>query len=249
MDSYYSSPQLFLQLVKRNTDAVGTVRCNRKSLPSDFKTAKLRKNERIARYYNKLMALKWHDKKYVHMLSTYYKNDTTIIQKHQIQIEKRTCIHEYNDTMGGVDMTDQLTAAYSIPRKRLKKYYKKIFMVLLDFAILNSYQLYKIKTQETSNTLMTQLQFRIALVRSLLEQNLDDNLPGHLVKRGRPSNEPTPARLSSRHFPSFIPSTGNKQNPTRRCYVCSHTQNQINRIRHESRFECTICNVALCVDP
>ncbi|CAF1690820.1 unnamed protein product, partial [Adineta ricciae] len=100
MDNYYSSPQLFLQLVKRNTDAVGTVCCNRKSLPSDFKTAKLRKNERIARYYNKLMALKCHDKKYVHMLSTYHKNDTTIIQKHQIQIEKPTCIHEYNDTMG-----------------------------------------------------------------------------------------------------------------------------------------------------
>ncbi len=96
---------------------------------------------------------------------------------------------------------------------------------------------------------MTQLQFRIALVRSLLEQNLKDNLPGHLVRRGRPSNEPTPARLLSRHFPSFIPPTENKQHPTRRCYVCTHTQNEINRTRHESRFECVDCNVALCVDP
>lgn len=73
MDNHYSSPQLFLQLVKTNTDAVGTVRCNRKSLPSDFKTAKLRKNERITRYCNKLMALKWCNRKYVHMLSTYRK--------------------------------------------------------------------------------------------------------------------------------------------------------------------------------
>ncbi|CAF1446263.1 unnamed protein product [Adineta ricciae] len=208
-----------------------------------------RTNERIARYYNTLMALKWHDKKYVRILSTYHKNDTTIIQKHQIQIEKPTCVHEYNDTMCGVDIADQLIAAYSIPRKRLKTYYRKICMVLLDFAILNSYELYKIKTQQTSNTAMTQLQFHIALVRSLLEQNLDDNLPGHLVKRGRPSNEPTPARLISRHFPSFIPLTENKQKLARRCYVCTHPQNQINRARHESRFECTLCHVALCVDP
>ncbi|CAF4596301.1 unnamed protein product [Rotaria sp. Silwood2] len=249
MDNYYSSPKLFLQLVERNTDAVGTVRSNRKSLPSNFKYVKLKKNERIARYYNKMMALKWRDRKYVHMLSTYHTNNTTIIQKGQTQVEKPTCVYEYNNTMGGVDMTDQLMATYSIPRKGLKKYYKKIFMILLDLSILNSYHLYKVKTQQTSNNVMTQLQFRIALVRSLLEQNLHDNLPGHLVKRGRPSNEPTPARLVSRHFPSLIPPTENKQHPARRCYVCSHTENKSNRTRRESRFECTICNAGLCVDP
>ncbi|CAF4506482.1 unnamed protein product [Rotaria sp. Silwood2] len=249
MDNYYSSPKLFLQLVERNTDAVGTVRSNRKSLPSNFKYVKLKKNERIARYYNKMMALKWRDRKYVHMLSTYHTNNTTIIQKGQTQVEKPTCVYEYNNTMGGVDMTDQLMATYSIPRKGLKKYYKKIFMILLDLSILNSYHLYKVKTQQTSNNVMTQLQFRIALVRSLLEQNLQDNLPGHLVKRGRPSNEPTPARLVSRHFPSLIPPTENKQRPARRCYVCSHTENKSNRTRRESRFECTICNVGLYVDP
>ncbi len=50
-------------------------------------------------------------------------------------------------------------------------------MILLDFAVLNLYHLYKIKTQETSNDVITQLQFCVALARSLLEQNLRDNLP------------------------------------------------------------------------
>jgi hypothetical protein len=67
--------------------------------------------------------------------------------------------------------------------------------------------------------------------------------------RGRPSNEPTPTRLVSRHFPFFIPPTENKQYPTRRCYVCAHTQNEFNRTRSESGYECTICNIAFCVDP
>jgi len=96
---------------------------------------------------------------------------------------------------------------------------------------------------------MTQLQFRIALVRSLLEQNLQNDLSKHSVRRGRPSNEPTPIRLISRHFPSLIPPTESKQHPTRRCYVCAHTKNESNRTRSESRYECTICDVALCVDP
>ena len=143
--------------------------------------------------------------------------------------------------MGGVDRADQLIAPYCIPRQRLRKYYKKIFMVLLDLAILNSYHLYKIQNQETSHDVMTQLQFRIALARSLPEQNLHDNLQGPLVRIGRPSNEPTPARLVGRHFPSLIPPSENKQLPTRRCFVCSHTEKKINRTRHESRYECPIC--------
>jgi len=54
---------------------------------------------------------------------------------------------------------------------------------------------------------------------SLLEQNIQDNLSGHLVRRGR--------RSVARHSPSLIPATENKQLPTRRCFVCSHTEKKI----------------------
>jgi Transposase IS4 len=58
MNNYYSSPKLFLELVKRKIDAVGIVRSNRKSLPLDFRNSELKNNERIARYYKKVTALK-----------------------------------------------------------------------------------------------------------------------------------------------------------------------------------------------
>lgn len=58
MHNYYCSPKLFLKLGKRKTDALGTVRSNRKSLPLNFRNAKLKKGERVVRYYKKLMALK-----------------------------------------------------------------------------------------------------------------------------------------------------------------------------------------------
>ena len=122
-------------------------------------------------------------------------------------------------------------------------------MVLLVLAILSSYHSYKIQTQEASHDVMTQLHFRIVLARSLLEKNLQDNLSGHLVIIGRPSSQPTPARLVERYFPCLIPPSENKQLPTRRCFVCSHTEKKTNRTKHESRYKCSICNVGLCFDP
>jgi hypothetical protein len=116
IDNHYSSPALFLYLVKRKADTVGTVRSYRNSLPSVFRNFKLKRNERIARYYEKVMALKWFDKKYVHVLSTYHGNNIAIVRKRQTQVEKPTCVHEYNDTMGGVDRYDQFIAPFSIPR-------------------------------------------------------------------------------------------------------------------------------------
>ncbi|CAF1529764.1 unnamed protein product [Didymodactylos carnosus] len=184
MDNYYYSPKLYIELVKQKTDAVGTVRFNRRGLSINFRHIKLEKNEGIVRYYKKVLALKWLDKKYVNMLLTYHKDDITIIHKRGTQIEKPTCVHEYNVTRGGIDLTDQQIAPYCLPRKRMKKYYKKIFMILLNLAILNSYHLYKIQTQQTNDNMMTQLQFCIALARSLLKYNLHDHLPNQVVRRG-----------------------------------------------------------------
>jgi len=45
-------------------------------------------------------------------------------------------------------MSDGVIIAYSTARKRLKKYYKKIFLHLLDIVCLNSFLLNKKKTIE-----------------------------------------------------------------------------------------------------
>ena len=66
-------------------------------------------------------------------------------------------------------------------------------MILFDLAVLNSYHLYMIQTQEIRDDVMRQLQFRLGLARCLLEQNLQDSLTGHLVNIGRPSSERTQA--------------------------------------------------------
>jgi hypothetical protein len=56
LDNYYSSPELFDLLNQLHTDAVGTVRSNRKELPKDVMKCKLKKGEVAVSYRNKLMA-------------------------------------------------------------------------------------------------------------------------------------------------------------------------------------------------
>ncbi|CAF1441387.1 unnamed protein product [Adineta ricciae] len=114
MDSYYSSPKLFLQMIKRKTDAVGTIRSNRIGLPIAFKRIELHKNEQIFRYYKKLMPVKWLDEKYVTMLSTYHNDDVTIIHKRNKQIEVPVRVHDYNVTMDGIDLADQQLAPHCV---------------------------------------------------------------------------------------------------------------------------------------
>lgn len=57
MDNYYASPELYHILVSHQTDAVGTVRPNRKHLSLKLKSTKLNKDDCVSQYCGKLMQL------------------------------------------------------------------------------------------------------------------------------------------------------------------------------------------------
>lgn len=122
-DNYYSSPTLFDELYAEDTLAVGTVRVNRKEMPTVFKL-KLKKGEARYRQRNNLMAVKWADKRDVTMLSTKHEATFSVPGK----VDRATgelfaipsCILDYNKYMGGVDMADQMGKYYTITRKTVK---------------------------------------------------------------------------------------------------------------------------------
>ncbi|KAK6166969.1 hypothetical protein SNE40_022156 [Patella caerulea] len=142
MDNFFSSPALYDELCARNNDAVGTIRPNRKGLSKDFLKQKLRNGEIKAVYSEKLMLLKWRDKKDVHMLSTIHDARTKQVARADPDkppvVKPQVCC-DYNDTMGGVDLSDAFLSAYPSSRKRLKKYYMKQFRHIMDMAVLNAH--------------------------------------------------------------------------------------------------------------
>ena len=74
-DNYYNSPDLIDLLHKRKMHACGTVRKNRKSLPSAVTQAKLKQGKTVFCCKNNLLALKWMDKREVYILSGLHKGN------------------------------------------------------------------------------------------------------------------------------------------------------------------------------
>ncbi|KAF2886199.1 hypothetical protein ILUMI_19975 [Ignelater luminosus] len=203
MDNFYNSPQLADLLVSKKTDVYGTLRANRKEVPKELSTTKILKGEVIGFQRGKVAVMKWKDKKEICLLSSIYGVETVNVQNRGETISKPKLVHEYNDTMGGVDRVDQHLADYTLPRKRGKNYYKKIFFYLFDLALWNSFVLYS-KTGGTK----TALEYRMDIVKLIMEKYHHSEF---CSATGRPSVIPTPRRLTGRHFPEYTPGTEKKK--------------------------------------
>ena len=245
-DNFYTCPALFQSLITHKTDAFGTVRLHRKGMPSALKKAKLKKGETKFRRSGKLLAISWHDKRQVSMLSTLH--DGSIVQTLKTDrdgnaIWKPNVVLEYNKYMGGVDKLDQMIEPYISTRKTLK-WYKKFFSHLLDISIYNAFVLFKITNPDSKSTLLS---FRSELVEGIITAHHN----GRRQYGGRPSGSgDMPARLTDRHFPSYIPPTASRQDPKRECRVCGASKRDGHRLRKQTRFMCAPCgSVALCVVP
>lgn len=90
---------------------LGTVRVNRKGMPKAFPLVHSQGNEAIFRRKANLLAIKFHEKRDVHMISTCHKATFKICNKrHQPNqvVVKPSVIVDYCKHMGGVDLSDQM---------------------------------------------------------------------------------------------------------------------------------------------
>ncbi|PNF14286.1 hypothetical protein B7P43_G07092, partial [Cryptotermes secundus] len=239
MDNYYNSPQLAKLLKNHGTDCVGTLRLNRKGVPTTVKNTKLRKGEIIAQHAGPITVLKWQDKKPVSVISTFHNADTQTDIKRNKEIKKPKIIIDYNEMMGGVDLKDQLLQYYNVERKRLHKWYMKLFRCLLNVTVVNGMIIYN-KNQER---LTDHLAFRVNLVEGLLLKFTDQEQAARRVQGRRHSSDNTIPRLRERHFISKIPPSGKKARPQRRCVACTK-----NKRRKETVYWCSDCDVGPCID-
>ena len=109
-DNFYGSPALFGDLRRLGFGACGTVRMNRRGVPTEMKAA-LKKGETISTQIDSsMMVLKRMDKRPVVMLSTIH-DDSFVTKKRRSRTAldgqedtlKPLVVEEYNQNMGGVD--------------------------------------------------------------------------------------------------------------------------------------------------
>ncbi|KAG8238530.1 hypothetical protein J437_LFUL018202 [Ladona fulva] len=164
------------------------------------------------------MAMKWRDKREVCILSSTHDDAMVEVRSRGGGTKRKpqACI-DYNDAMGEVDMIDQCIVTYSAARKRLKKYYQKLFHHLLDLAKFNSYVLYK-----KQGGGFTHLEFRLNLIQAIFLKYGKSTSEKVETSRERRSAVQTPGRLTGRHFPDVNPPSGKRKHGAKRCVVFCH---------------------------
>ena len=88
--------------------------------------------------------------------------------------------------MGEVDRSDQMLTSYEVERKRVKKWYKKQFMHLINVATFNSHILHRKKGGR-----LNPLEFTKKLVISLFEKYSNRSTTA-TARRGQKSHENNP---------------------------------------------------------
>lgn len=245
VDNYYTSVELFQYLDSKQTQACGTVRKDRKGLPKALKSA-VPKGKVLMRQKGTLLAMKWKDKRDLHMLSTMHDASSTVKQVRSKtgmkDVRKPSCVITYNDFMLGVDRADQLMSYYPFDRKSLK-WWKKVFFYLLSVAVCQAMIIYKI----SYGIEISQYDFRLTLFRELFAATHDPTVPRILpsVSRNkRKASIDTLQRLEEVPELVFVPPTEKRMNAMRKCFVCSS-----HNTRKETRYMCATCNKAFCVVP
>ena len=142
VDNFYTSLPLFRCLYLRNTPACGTIRPNRKGFPQKLVDQKLRRGESAALRNQEILAVRWRDKRNVHMLTSIHDDTCVEVPKRTGPIQKPKCIYDYNLFMGGVDFNDQMIEPY-LPTRKSRHWYKKVSIYFFSLAFYNSYVIYK----------------------------------------------------------------------------------------------------------
>ena len=165
MDNWYSSPRLFEEFYQQRTRGCGTVRKNRKAL-SKF-DEKLERGQQVFKHTEHFLALKWHDKRDVLMLSTIHTADAVFSEKlgpgTMQKVMKPLSVVDYNKNMEAIGLSD-LQIVYSESVKKSMTWYRKFFFHLLDKTVLNAFILSKMAASQT----MQLLDFRLQIIQGII---------------------------------------------------------------------------------
>ena len=173
MDGYFSSVQLFEELLSLGFYAVGTTRHNRRHFPKELlrEVEGCERGEWVWRQKrgSPLVATSWMDKKSVNLLSTCAdaEQSTTIERRTGSELVQMRCpavLPLYLRYMRGVDVFAQ-RQSYSKIGRRSRKWFYSLVWFLIDVAIHNAFILYQ---QQHNRSSYDEKDYRKALMQQLV---------------------------------------------------------------------------------
>jgi len=245
-DNFYTSPTLFRFLKLNGIEACGTAVTNRREFPEKLKPyikilgkASVERGE--GRWFRdgELVHILWRDTKVVCISSTFHRatgsehverrvkdRDGGLVRR---KIPVPPAILDYNQQMGGVDLSDQFIGYYQTIHKT-RKYWKTLFFHMIDVMVTNAFLLYR--EHMPSTVKVTHKKFRELLVTELCEGNEDE--------QERLQSPQSQSHVRAPHQLSFL-----EREDRQYCDLCK----LLKKPRHRTRYLCTKCQKYLCFEP
>ena len=247
-DNFFNSVPLMDFLREKNVSACGTVRSNRKGLPSLRKEKEMEKGEFDYRTGDGLVFFGWKDNKVVNVLSNFHGTDACTVLRTQkdgtrAEVACPVAVRDYNANMGGVDKADMLCSLYGINRKS-RKWWHRLFFGVIDRIVVNSLVVHnKLEPKE-----MPLLGFRRMVAQYLMTAAKPPQIgrPLSASRSSTPQNPPKRRKTNYSvsedirltnigvHWPVFSKKRG-------RCEVCSQL-----KVESRPHSQCSTCKVFLC---
>jgi hypothetical protein len=237
MDGYFSSVQLFEQLLSLGFYAIGTTRHNRRHFPKELlrEVEGKRRGEWVWRQKrgSPLVVTSWMDKKPVNLLSTCAdaKKSNTVQRRTGSELQDVACpevLTLYLRYMRGVDVFAQRQSYNKIGRRSRKWFYSLVWF-LVDVAIHNAYILYQ---QRHNRQSYDEKDFRKELMQLLVG--------GFSARKGAGARRPAPKHARDSLHPL---EHADRQG------ACAQCRRRVGDGGHNarSRWRCADCNVFLCM--
>ena len=248
MDRFYSSLQLYLDLFQLGTGAVGTIMTTRKGYPKNLNNEITKRSQRgLIRWFRKDNAVfvAWKDRQVVNLISTVHSGSDNVQCSRKVSTDGRwslvnipqpLVVKEYNQYMGGVDLSDKLISYYSVRQKTLK-YYKTLFFHLIDIAVTNCFILHKLHAKYLGIQYMDHRNFNKALAQQLLEL-YDGPGSSSSAQFSNPNVAHLPVPLER------APCNSSHRFQRGQCRQCSSKN-----IEQKTMWQCQSCLVPLCLQP
>ena len=242
-DNFFSSPALFQDLYQRGTTATGTVRSNRRGLPNELRETRVASNEVVEWRSGNLLCVKFRDgsKDPVHLISTTCSAGfTPTANRRGERVIRPNIVNEYNKIMGGVDLKDTKLYAY-LSERRTEKWTTKVAFYFFGTAMLNSYIIYKMHTEET---VMPRLKFMLSIIDELVSK-YDPQRVRIGYRRRMEDTEERQRQPLAILTPNIDPQAEHRLEklPKKKLRNCAAGHDR--RVR--SNYICKRCNVGLCV--
>jgi Transposase IS4/DDE_Tnp_1-like zinc-ribbon len=247
-DNWYTSVRLAEYLLTRDTMLTGTVRVNR-GIPTVIQQEKLKPGQTMFARKDNLLAVKYMDKREVHLISSQHTagfQERTRFQPaggNRQMLMQPSVIREYNNYMQGVDRTDQLMHAYDCTRKSYT-WFKKIGIHFFLRILANAHYVFRWSTG-SDMTLLTFLQHVINYLASGMTARITELNADPTSRPVRARKRRSRASIGLRaHAPKTFPALPTRRYPQRRCVHCA-----ARNIRKDTRYFCAACSdePALCL--